>query len=122
MSKLTLNQVKEVCAWHLDLSRLQEKTRKREVVKSRQILHYFAKEFTKASPAAIGHEFGRKDRTTVLHSHKAVCNMIDTDRNDRALVAEIHRNLIDYAEFVDENAVIEFCLNASNYDIQRTSS
>jgi len=58
---------------------LQLKTRKREVVEARQILHYLAKNKKLGSLAAIGFRFGRKDHATVLHSNRTVTNLLETD-------------------------------------------
>src|SRR3989304_9567804 len=60
------------------------KTRKREIVNSRQIAQYFAKELTTESLDVIGKYFGDQDHCMVIYSCRAVKNMIDTDKKYRA--------------------------------------
>lgn len=69
------------------------KTRKREIVKSRQIIQFFCKEFNVGSLSFIGKNIGGKDHATVLHSCKAVNNMIDTDKKFREDVEEIKKRI-----------------------------
>jgi len=57
-----------------------EPTRKKEVIKVRQVSMYFAKHFTKESLASIGAEYGGKDHATVLHAIKTVNNLCDTEK------------------------------------------
>lgn len=54
-------------------------TRKREVVRVRQICMALSKIFTNASLATIGVELGNKDHATVLHSVRTVNNLCDSD-------------------------------------------
>ena len=69
------NQVPGVC---------QLKTRKREIVNSRQISQYFAKELTKESLDCIAKYFGGQGHCMVIHSCKTVNNLIDVDRKYKA--------------------------------------
>lgn len=56
-------------------------SRKREIVKSRQIIHTLLKEnFYKLSLNQIGHRCGNKDHATVIHSCKSVNDQRDTNR------------------------------------------
>ena len=68
---------------------LKSKSRKREVVQSRQIAMYFAKKFTKASLMRIGAEFGGKNHATVVYSSKTVEDLTETDKNYKRYVSEI---------------------------------
>jgi len=72
---------------------IQIKTRKREIKDVRQIIHYFCKEYSKASLATIGREIGGKDHATVLHSCKTVNNLKDTDAEYRRNIEEIDRSI-----------------------------
>ncbi|MGM0530451.1 MAG: helix-turn-helix domain-containing protein [Bacteroidota bacterium] len=64
-----------------DPYQVHKKTRKREVVQTRQIAMYFAKMFTKDSLQTIGDKIGGKDHATVLHACKTVENLCDSDKS-----------------------------------------
>lgn len=68
---------------------IQQKTRKREVVEARQLVHAIAKEHLMMSLSKIGWAVGKKDHATVLHSAKTVRNLIDTDLTYRNKYDEI---------------------------------
>ncbi len=56
------------------------KSRKREIVKPRQIAMYLLREETKNSFPFIGKRFGGKDHTTAIHSYRKICNEIEKDK------------------------------------------
>lgn len=56
------------------------KTRKREIALPRQLVMYFAKEYTNATYARIGDEMGGKDHTTVMHAYKTIVNQSKVDK------------------------------------------
>lgn len=58
---------------------LAGKTRKRQIVIARQLSMFLAKKLTDASLKAIGASFGGRDHSTVIHSCKAVQDLLDTD-------------------------------------------
>lgn len=74
--------IKKVVCKYLDIpiEYIDLKTRKREIVKARQLCHYFANKYKKGSLATIGYAFGKKDHATVLHSCSTVNNLMDTDK------------------------------------------
>lgn len=83
-----------VCDYfNLSPEMIHAKTRKREIVKARQIAHYFSKSLTKSSLATIGAKIGGKDHATVLHSCKTVNNLFDTDKRYRFQIEEIEKKL-----------------------------
>jgi len=69
------------------------KTRKREIVFSRQLFHYFSRKYTNASLSAIGAHGGGKDHSTVLHSCRVVENLIETDKRIRLIVHDIKESI-----------------------------
>ena len=73
----------------LPVDLLKDKTRKKEVVMPRQLAMYFAKELTPLSLKLIGHGFGGRDHTTVIHSVQVVSELIDRDPQFRATVDEL---------------------------------
>ncbi|HEC33028.1 MAG TPA: chromosomal replication initiator protein DnaA [Candidatus Kaiserbacteria bacterium] len=65
---------------------IYEKTRKKEVVKPRQIVMYLLREDFSISYPSIGQKLGGRDHTTVIHS----CEKIKTDlKTNNILVQEI---------------------------------
>ncbi|MEI6296762.1 MAG: chromosomal replication initiator protein DnaA [bacterium] len=65
---------------------LYEKTRRREVVKPRQIAMYILREDLNSSYPYIGQKFGGRDHTTVIHA----CEKIKADlKENEALLREI---------------------------------
>ena len=81
-----------VCDYfNVPIDQLRSKTRKREIVQSRQIAMYFAKNLTKSSLATIGAKIGGKDHATVLHACKTVNNLIETDKRFKTHIDEIEK-------------------------------
>jgi chromosomal replication initiator protein len=67
---------------------IYEKTRRKEVVKPRQIIMYILREDFKVSYPTIGEKLGGRDHTTVIHS----CEKIKHDiKEDMQLSEEIDR-------------------------------
>lgn len=54
--------------YNIDQASIYEKTRRKEVVKPRQIIMYILREDFQASYPAIGKKLGGRDHTTVIHS------------------------------------------------------
>lgn len=65
------------------------KTRKREIVESRQLAQCIAEKYLPHSLAYIGSEIGNKDHATVLNSKETVNNLIKTNRAFREKYADI---------------------------------
>ncbi len=83
---------KTVCEYfNIPLEQLKSKTRKREIVQSRQVAMFFAKSFTKNSLATIGAQIGGKDHATVLHACKTVNNLIETDKRFKRYITDIEK-------------------------------
>ncbi|MGN0036774.1 MAG: chromosomal replication initiator protein DnaA [Bacteroidaceae bacterium] len=86
---ITMEQIVErTCAYYgLDKALIQTKTRKREVVRARQVAMYMAKKFTDNSSSKIGFVIGRKDHATVIHA----CKIVEDQRTvDKAFSSELH--------------------------------
>lgn len=65
---------------------IYEKTRKKEIVKPRQLIMYILREDFNVSYPSIGQKLGGRDHTTVMHS----CDKIKTDlKTDQILAEEI---------------------------------
>ena len=65
--------------YKLEESSVYEKTRKKEIVKARQIVMYLLREDFNVSYPLIGQKLGGKDHTTVIHSCLKVKNDLKTD-------------------------------------------
>lgn len=79
-----LISVKEVIKIISDFYNLEEgivykKTRKKEVVRPRQVIMYLLREDFNISYPSIGEKLGGKDHTTVIHSYEKIKNDIKTD-------------------------------------------
>ncbi len=65
-----------------------EKTRRKEIVRARQVVMYILREDFNISYPLIGQKLGGKDHTTVIHSHLKIKNDLTTDPS---LVQEIEK-------------------------------
>ncbi len=65
----------------VDPSSIYEKTRRKEIVKPRQLIMYILREDFQVSYPAIGQKLGGRDHTTVIHSCEKIKNELkgDTD-------------------------------------------
>ena len=87
--------IKMVCEHlNLDFERFNSSERTREIAQARQIAMYLAKQQTKAPLTAIGAAIGGRNHATVLHSCKAVTNLMETDKLFRRQVEEIERKVL----------------------------
>ncbi|HBB54391.1 TPA: chromosomal replication initiator protein DnaA [Candidatus Nomurabacteria bacterium] len=74
--------------YKLEEMSVYEKTRKKEIVKARQVVMYLLREDFNISYPLIGQKLGGKDHTTVMHS----CLKIKTDlKNDPQLLQELEQ-------------------------------
>src|SRR3989338_9417594 len=74
--------------YQLEEASIYEKTRKKEIVKARQIVMYLLREDFNVSYPLIGQKLGGKDHTTVIHS----CLKIKADlKNDPQLLQELEK-------------------------------
>ena len=72
--------------YNIDEKYIYEKTRRKEIVKPRQIIMYILREDFSVSYPTIGQKLGGRDHTTVMHS----CDKIkDEIKNDNILMQEI---------------------------------
>lgn len=72
--------------YNIDEDSILNKTRKREVVKPRQVLMYILREDLNISFPSIGDKLGGRDHTTVMHSYEKIKNDI---KSDNLLIQEI---------------------------------
>jgi chromosomal replication initiator protein len=66
--------------YNIEESHIYEKTRKKEVVKPRQIIMYLLREDMNISYPSIGEKLGGRDHTTVIHSCEKIKEEIKTNQ------------------------------------------
>ena len=75
--------------YDIKVSDIKSKRRTREISTTRQIAMYLCREHTKSSLPEIGRQFGGKDHTTVIFSHKKISNSIKKNNDLKASILEI---------------------------------
>ena len=92
---LTIDEIQRIVCEYMDIDedRVRGKTRKREVVRARQIAMYFCKQFTQNSLKTIGLHFGGRDHSTVIHANNTVEDQMETDDQFRSTVEDIERKI-----------------------------
>ena len=76
------NILKTVAAFYdIKVSDIKSKRRTQKISHTRQIAMYLCREHTKSSLPEIGKQFGGKDHTTVLFSHKKISGIIKENNN-----------------------------------------
>ncbi len=74
--------------YNIEEQLIYDKTRKKEIIKPRQIIMYILREDFNISFPAIGEKLGGRDHTTVMHSCEKIKNDI---KSDEVLVQEINQ-------------------------------
>ncbi|MFB6098473.1 MAG: chromosomal replication initiator protein DnaA [Salinibacter sp.] len=92
---LTIEDIQRVVCEHLDIpeDQILGKTRKRNVVRARQIAMHFVKKHTEHSLKDIGLHFGGRDHSTVIHAINTVDERTEEDEQFRDTVENIGRKL-----------------------------
>jgi len=80
--------------YHINERELYEKTRKKEVVKPRQVIMYILREDFSTSYPYIGQKLGGRDHTTVIHAYEKIKNDLSTDTVLSQEVEQIRRLLL----------------------------
>lgn len=75
--------------FNLKVQDLKSKRRSREISVPRQIAMYICREYTPASLPEIGRQFGGKDHTTVIFSHKKISKLVKENKEIENTVDEI---------------------------------
>ncbi len=90
IKNISVKEVVKVVAKFYDIQEgeITNKSRKKEVVKPRQVVMYLLREDFSISYPSIGQKLGGRDHTTVIHSCEKVKNDI---KNDASLLQEINQ-------------------------------
>src|SRR6185436_7448325 len=83
VKNLSVKDVVKVVAgyYNIEEDSIYNKTRKKEVVKPRQLTMYILREDFNISYPSIGQKLGGRDHTTVIHSCEKVKNELKTNTN-----------------------------------------
>ena len=73
---------------------LRGQSRSKKTAMARQIAMYLMRNLTNLPLKEIGEEFGGRNHATVLHSCKAVSNLLETDKAFRRQVEEIEKQVL----------------------------
>jgi chromosomal replication initiator protein len=92
---LTIEEIQRIVCEYLSIEeeQVRGKTRKREIVRARQIAMYFCKHLTQNSLKTIGLHFGGRDHSTVIHANNTVEDRLETDDQFQNTVQEIERKI-----------------------------
>lgn len=83
-----------VCDYYrMSFERAIQKCRKRELVKVRQIIMFFCREFKKGTLKEVGKVLGGFDHTSVIHSAQTIDEMVATDADYAFEVQQIRIGL-----------------------------
>jgi chromosomal replication initiator protein len=78
----------------LRVADLSSKRRSQQIAIARQVAMYLSRKLCKASFPAIGHRFGGRDHTTVMHAVTATERRMREDEEFRQAVEELHSELV----------------------------
>lgn len=88
---ITIDDIIKVVAdyYGVEVSAINTRSRKREVVLVRQVAMFLAKKYLDISTSKIGQYVGNRDHATVLHACKTITNLAETDKQFRNELNEI---------------------------------
>ena len=94
-SQPTLREIALATAryFSLKLSDLRSPVRRRALVTARGVAIYLARHFSGKSFQEIGHYFGGRDHTTVIHGFQKTVELADTDTAIHEAIEQLHKEL-----------------------------
>lgn len=94
-NEITVEFIQKIVAEHynIPLEKLREKTRKRFVVRARQLSMYLAKQLSNKSLKHIGKAFGGRDHSTVIHACKSIEMLLENDTRFKNEVTGLAKRL-----------------------------
>ncbi len=95
--RIDIELIQQVVAdyFNLPVDVLIGSSRKREIQLARQIAIYLAREITGESLIRIGYQFGNRNHTTVLHSHKKIQKEIGHNPILKSTVLQLKSQILD---------------------------
>ena len=94
-TEVSIDYIQKTVANHYGIASddLKSKSRKKELVVARQVAMYFSKQYTNHSLKSIGHYFGGRDHSTVIHALQAVSNALDTEPHFKLSFNELQQKI-----------------------------
>lgn len=94
-NEITVELIQKIVAEHYDIpvEKLKEKTRKRFVVRARQLSMYLAKQLSNKSLKHIGNAFGGRDHSTVIHACRSIESLLEADTRFKTEVSGLAKRL-----------------------------
>ena len=94
-TEVSIDYIQKAVANHYSITPedLKSKSRKKELVVARQVAMYFSKQYTNHSLKSIGHYFGGRDHSTVIHALQAVSNALDTEPHFKVSFNELQQKI-----------------------------
>lgn len=94
-NEITVELIQKIVAEHYDIpvEKLKEKTRKRFVVRARQLSMYLAKQLSNKSLKHIGNAFGGRDHSTVIHACRSIETLLEADTRFKTEVSGLAQRL-----------------------------
>jgi chromosomal replication initiator protein len=94
-TEITVEFIQKIVAEHYDIpmEKLKEKTRKRFVVRARQLSMYLAKQLSNKSLKHIGNAFGGRDHSTVIHACRSIESLLENDTRFKTEVSGLAKRL-----------------------------
>lgn len=80
--------------YHIKVSDLKSSRRKKNIAHPRQIAMFLTRKHTDLSFPELGHRFGGKDHTTIMHGVSKVSRELTINENMQNTLAAIEKNLI----------------------------
>ena len=96
INNINIESITKTVCNHLDIAenKIRDKTRKKEIVRARQLAMYLSKEMTNASLKTIGLHFGGRDHSTVVHA----CASVEEAKTKDRIISELIGNLKNQIE------------------------
>lgn len=94
-NEVTVELIQRIVAEHYDIpvEKLKEKTRKKFIVRARQLSMYLAKKLSDKSLKFIGNAFGGRDHSTVIHACRSVEGLLGSDPRFKDEVTDIAKRI-----------------------------
>jgi chromosomal replication initiator protein len=88
------NIQKTLCDYfNIKLGDLKSKRRTKDIALPRQVAMYLCRKYTPSSFPALGHKFGGRDHSTVIHASKLIEKKIKEDPHMQATIQQIEKSL-----------------------------
>lgn len=89
--RITIARIQSATARHFatTVESLKGPSRKRDLVRPRQIAVYLARELTSSSTTVLGRWFGKRDHTTIMHAQRKIRDSMRKDADLAQDVAEL---------------------------------